>query len=151
MHMYLDRYRKEYQARLASDPNGKNWSMLANLTLCEVILFNRRREGEVSKMPLTAFTLRNTSEGHSDLAVGLSEFEQKLCLHFHSIKIRGKRNRKVLILLTPDMLSSTEALVSHWRACGVSDENPFFFSRPKADTHFRGSNAIRQKHCPQLS
>lgn len=48
MHMYLDRYRKEYQARLASDPNRKNWSMLANLTLCEVILFNRRREGEVS-------------------------------------------------------------------------------------------------------
>ncbi|CAI5686492.1 unnamed protein product [Oreochromis niloticus] len=149
MHMYLDRYRKEYQTRLASDPNKKNWSMLANLTLCEVILFNRRREGEVSKMPLTAFTLRDTSGVHSDLAVGLSEFEQKLCRHFQRIEIRGKRNRKVPILLTPDMLSSMEALVSHRRTCGVSDENPFFFSRPEADTHLRGSDAIRQiaKEC----
>ncbi|XP_039672042.1 uncharacterized protein LOC120568538 [Perca fluviatilis] len=144
MHMHLDKCRPEYQNSLKKNPNKKNWSKLASLTLCEVILFNRRREGEVSKMPLSAFTLRDTSGVHSDLAVGLSELEQKLCQHFQRIEIRGKRNRKVPILLTPDMLSSMEALVVHRRACGVPDENPFFFSRPEAVTHLRGSDAIRQ-------
>ncbi|XP_067456263.1 uncharacterized protein [Thunnus thynnus] len=144
MHMHLDSCREEYQSRLKNDPNKRNWSKLAILTLCEVILFNRRREGEVSKMPLSAFTLRDTSGVHSDLALGLSELEQKLCQHFQRIEIRGKRNRKVPLLLTPDMLSSMEALVAHRRACGVPDENPFFFSRPEAETHLRGSDAIRQ-------
>lgn len=149
MHMYLDKCRQEYQSRLKNDPNKKNWSKLAGLTLCEVILFNRRREGEVSKMPLSAFTLRDTSGVHSDLALGLSELEEKLCQHFQRIEIRGKRNRKVPILLTPNMLSSMETLVAHRRACGVPDENPFFFSRPEAQTHLRGSDAIRQiaKEC----
>lgn len=112
MHMHVDKCRQEYQSRLQNDPNKKNWSKLASLTLCEVILFNRRREGEVSKMPLSAFTLRDTSGVHSDLALGLSELQQKLCQHFQRIEIRGKRNRKVPILLTPDMLSSMELLVS---------------------------------------
>lgn len=91
---------------------------------------------------LSAFTLRDTSGVHSDLALGLSELEQKLCQHFQRIEIRGKRNRKVPILLTPDMLSSMEALVA-------PDENPFFFSRPEAETHLRGLDAIRQiaKEC----
>lgn len=40
------------------------------------------------------------------------------------------------------MLFSMEALVA-------PDENPFFFSRPEADTHLRGLDAIRQfaKEC----
>ncbi|KAM4577992.1 uncharacterized protein V3H82_012082 [Fundulus diaphanus] len=144
MHMYLNDCRKEYQCKLRENPDKKNWSKLANVTLCEVILFNRRREGEVSKMPLSAFTLRDTSGVHSDLADGLSELEQKLCQHFQRIEIRGKRNRKVPILLTPDMLSSMEALVAHRRICGVPDDNSYFFSRPEAETHLRGSDAIRQ-------
>ncbi|XP_070820041.1 uncharacterized protein [Chaetodon trifascialis] len=144
MHLYLDKCRQEYRNRLESDQSKTNWSKLASLTLCEVILFNRRREGEVSKMLLSAFTLRDTSGVHSDLAQGLSELEQKLCQHFQRIEIKGKRNRKVPILLTPDMLLSMDALVAHRRACGVPDENPFFFSRPEAETHLRGSDAIRQ-------
>ena len=107
---------------LQEDPNKKNWSKLASLTLCEVILFNRRREGEVSKMPL-----RDTTGVHSDLALGHSELEEKLCEHFQRIEKRGKRDRKVPILLTPDMFCSMEALVAHRRACGVADENPLFF------------------------
>ncbi|XP_071329276.1 uncharacterized protein [Trachinotus anak] len=144
MHMHLDKCREEYKGMLENLPNKKSWSKLANVTLCEVILFNRRREGEVSKMPLSAFTLRDTSGVHSDVALGLSELEQKLCQHFQRIEIRGKRNRKVPILLTPDMMSSMETLVAHRRTCGVPDDNPFFFARPEAETHLRGSDAIRQ-------
>lgn len=57
---------KEYQNKINNDPNKKNWSKLANL--CEVILFNHRRKGKVSKMPMTAFTLCDTLGVHLDLA-----------------------------------------------------------------------------------
>ncbi|XP_054867655.1 uncharacterized protein LOC129349183 isoform X2 [Amphiprion ocellaris] len=149
MHGHLEKCREHYQEHLKSNPNKKNWTRLATVTLAEVILFNRRREGEVSKMPLNAFTLRDTSRVHSDVALGLSKFEQKLCKHFQRIEIRGKRNRKVPILLTPDMLSSMEALVAHRQTCGVPNDNPYFFARSEANTHLRGSDAIRRmaKEC----
>jgi hypothetical protein len=40
-----------------------------------------------------------------------SDLEKKLCKHFQQIEIRGKRDRKVPILLEPDMLASMELLV----------------------------------------
>ncbi|KAE8277669.1 hypothetical protein D5F01_LYC24330 [Larimichthys crocea] len=149
MHMHLEKCREECQKNLKNNPHKKTWTKLAIVTLAEVILFNRRREGEVSKMPLGAFTLRDSSDVHSDVALGLTELEQKLCQHFQRIEIRGKRNRKVPILLTPDMLSSMEALVAHRRTCGVPDDNPYFFARAEAESHLRGSDAIRQmaKEC----
>ncbi|KAG7509632.1 DNA polymerase epsilon catalytic subunit A [Solea senegalensis] len=81
MHMHLEKCREENQRNLKKNPNKKTWTKLATVTLAEVILFNRRREGEVSKMTLSAFTLRENSAVHSDVALGLSELEQKLCQH----------------------------------------------------------------------
>lgn len=144
MHQYLDRQSKEYQTKLEEEPGNKNWAELAKMTLCQVILFNRRREGEVSKMSLIAFTLRDTSLTHPDVELALSDLEKKLCKHFQRIEIRGKRGRKVPILLTPDMLTSMELLVKTRRNCEVPDENVFMFGRPQALSHFRGSDVIRK-------
>jgi len=84
--MHLDKCRPEYRCRMEDEPNKRNLSRLANLTLCEVILFNRRGWGVKC---LSAYTLRDTSEVHSDLALGLSELEQKLRQHFQRIEIQA--------------------------------------------------------------
>ncbi|XP_073669479.1 uncharacterized protein [Paramisgurnus dabryanus] len=144
MHQYLDRQSKEYQAKLEEEPSNKHWAELAKVTLCQVILFNRRREGEVSKMALNAFILRDTSSTHPDVELALSDLEKRLCKHFQRIEIRGKRGRKVPILLTPEMMKSLELLVNHRRECDVLDENAYVFARPQALSHFRGSEAIRE-------
>ncbi|XP_039650480.1 uncharacterized protein LOC120555658 [Perca fluviatilis] len=95
-------------------------------------------------MPLKAFTVRDTSSIHPDVEIGLTDLEKKLCRHFKRIEIQGKRQRKVPIILTPNMLSSMEALVENRIQCGVPNENHFLFARPEARTHLRGSDAIRQ-------
>lgn len=100
MHKHLNEQRKHFLTKLEQEPNKKNWAELAKITLCDVILFNRRREGEVSKMSLNAFTLRDTSSTHPDVELALSDFEKKLCKHFQRIEIKGKSGRKVPILLT---------------------------------------------------
>lgn len=144
MHQYLNIQSKECQTKLEEEPSKKHWAELAKITLCEVILFNRRREGEVSKMSLNAFTLRDTSSTHPDVELALSDLEKRLCQHFQRIEINGKRGRKVPVLLTPDMLTSMELLVKTRRNCDVSDENQFMFGRPEALSYFRGSDIIRQ-------
>ncbi|XP_067268768.1 uncharacterized protein [Pseudorasbora parva] len=145
MHMHLSNQTKLYQEKLKLEKSQKNWSNLAQITLCEVILFNRRRAGEVSKMRLNSYLLRNTSVLHSDVADALSEVEQKLCQHFQRIEIRGKRDRKVPVLLTPSMLESMELLVSNRQKCGVVDENVFFFAKPMTEASFyHGTECIRK-------
>ncbi|XP_026234162.1 uncharacterized protein LOC113174397 isoform X2 [Anabas testudineus] len=144
MHQYLDIKRVECQTKLKDELRRKHWVELAKITLCDVILFNRRREGEVSKMSLNAFTLRDTSSTHPDVELALSDLEKKLCKHFQRIEIRGKHGRKVPILLTPDILTSMELLVKTRRSCDVLDENPFMFGRPQTLSYFRGSDVIRQ-------
>ncbi len=129
MHIHLSNQTKLYQEKLKLEKIQKNWSSLAQVTLCNVIVFNHRRAGEVSKMRLNSYLLRNTSVLHSDVADALSEIEQKLCQHFQRVEIRGKRDRKVPILLTPSMLDSMELLVKNGQACGVLDENLFFFCK----------------------
>lgn len=143
MHQYIDKKRNEFHQKLLDEPGKKSWSELAKLTLCELIIFNRRREGEVSKMSVNSFTSRQTGT-HPDVELALSDLEKKLCQHFQRIEIKGKRGRKVPLLLTPEMQASMELLLKTRHDCEVLESNEFMFARPQALSHLRGSDAIRQ-------
>ena len=144
LHNYLDEKQQQYQHDLQSEASSHNWATLAKVTLAQVILFNRRREGEVSKMSLSAFTSRDTSAPHEDVNLALSELEKKLCHHFTRIEMRGKRGRKVAILLSPVMYEALNMLHQKRKQCGVLKENAYVFARPGAMSHYRGSDCIRQ-------
>ncbi|XP_056113847.1 uncharacterized protein LOC130103414 [Rhinichthys klamathensis goyatoka] len=143
MHTYLSEVQDKWFKTLSESPSTKAWMDLAKVCLAQMILFNRRREGEVSSMPLSAFLSRDTSDPHEDVDWALSEVEKKLCRHFTRVITRGKRGRPVPILLTPKMLSALEILVKQREACGVLKDNPYMFARPEAMTHFRGSDCLR--------
>ncbi|KAL6467410.1 hypothetical protein MHYP_G00252140 [Metynnis hypsauchen] len=144
LHLYLDQKQEEFFQKLSEDASSKNWTLLAKVTLAQTILFNRRREGEVSKMPLTSFASRSTDDLHEDVALALSELEKKLCHHFSRIEIRGKRGRKVPVLLTPTMQRNMELLKEKREECVVPSENIYMFARPAALSHLRGSDCLRE-------
>ncbi|KAM9386080.1 uncharacterized protein KZ484_007640 [Pholidichthys leucotaenia] len=143
LHAYLSQVQDEWHSSLSESPSTKAWMELAKVCLVQIILFNRRREGEVASMPLSAFSSRDTSDPHEDVDWALSELEKELCRHFSRIVIRGKHGRPVPILLTPKMLSALELLVKQREACGVPKDNCYMFARPEAMTHYRGSDCIR--------
>ncbi|XP_054483191.1 uncharacterized protein LOC129116215 [Anoplopoma fimbria] len=143
LHQFLSQKQEEYCKELSESPSTKTWIDLAKVCLAQIILFNRRREGEVASMPLSAFLSRDKSDHHQDLDWALSEVEKRLCKHFTRIVIRGKRGRPVPILVTQKMLSALELLVSEREACEVLKENCYMFARPAAKTHLRGSDCLR--------
>ncbi|KAG7465900.1 hypothetical protein MATL_G00159130 [Megalops atlanticus] len=143
MHLYLDKKQDEHYHSLSTEASSKNWTALAKVLLTQIILFNRRREGEVSKMLLSSFVPKETEGLHEDIALALSELEKKLCDHFTRIEIRGKRGRKVPILLTPAMQKGMELLKQKREACEVPPENIYMFARPNALSHYRGSDCLR--------
>ncbi|KAL7846113.1 hypothetical protein AOLI_G00243050 [Acnodon oligacanthus] len=149
LHKHLETTANAASENLKKAPSPQSYAKLAKTTLARIIVFNRRRAGEVSKMQLKSFQERDKTLLHEDVAVGLSPFEQKLCSHFCRVEIKGKRGRKVAVLLTPDMVDALTLLVSKRKACGVQDANCFLFARPSCQSHYRGQDCLRlyAMHC----
>ncbi len=143
LHNHLKQAAKVAFDRLKEMASPQSYADLAKATLAQAIVFNRRRAGEVSKMRLKNFTERDTSPLHDDVSLGLTKFEKKLCEHFSRVEIRGKRGRKVAVLLTPGMVESLNLLVNNRMECGVHDTNIFLFARPKCSSYYRGQDCLR--------
>ena len=108
LHNHIDAERPKYQTNPEAAPNKRNWLSLARLTLCEYIVFNRNH--------------------NPDLDLALSNMEKKLCKYFECVEIKGKRDKKVPVLLSPDMVSSIQMLVNYRRKCEVPDDNPYLLA-----------------------
>ncbi|KAJ4935967.1 hypothetical protein JOQ06_017492 [Pogonophryne albipinna] len=111
LHRHLDKSVESAICKLKEEATPQNYAELAKVALAQVIVFNRRRAEEVSKMHLKHFNERDNAELHQDVAKGLSKTEQRLCNYFSRVEITGKRGRKVAVLLSPSMLDALSLLV----------------------------------------
>ncbi|XP_073719998.1 uncharacterized protein [Misgurnus anguillicaudatus] len=145
LHQCLEKKSADAFENLKNHESSQAYAELAKVTLAQVIIFNRRRAGEVSKMTLECFMKRDQTELHEDIALGLSPFEQKMSKHFSRVEIMGKKGRKVAVLLSPDLVGAIQLLVDKRDSCEVDGDNPFLFARPKcsATSFFRGQDCIR--------
>ncbi|KAI3364057.1 hypothetical protein L3Q82_010889 [Scortum barcoo] len=145
LHKYLEGKLADAIENLKEHQSPQAYAELARVTLAQIILFNRRRAGEVSKMTLESFKKRDQTDLHSDLAASLSRFEQKLARHFSRVEIMGKRGRKVAVSLNPDVVSATMLLTEKRETCNVHKDNPFLFGRPQcpSTSYYRGQDCIR--------
>ncbi|KAL1268445.1 hypothetical protein QQF64_033808 [Cirrhinus molitorella] len=90
---------------------------LAKATLARIIVFNRRRAGEVSKKPLKGFNERDSILSMMMLLSARASSKRKLCSHFSRVEIRGKRGRKVAVLPLTHMAHALTLLVSKRSEC----------------------------------
>lgn len=143
LHLYLQKSADAAFSSLTEEATPKTYAELNKVILAQIILFNRRRAGEVSKMRLKSFEERDRTKLHQDVAMALSKLEQQLCCYFTRVEIVGKRERKVVVLLSPCMVDALTLLTSKRRECGVHDNNVFLFGRPQALSHYRGQDCLR--------
>ncbi|XP_056623629.1 uncharacterized protein LOC130436722 isoform X2 [Triplophysa dalaica] len=143
LHTYVGQMLDRWYESLSENPSTKAWRELAKVCLAQVILLNRRREGEVASVLLSAFLSRDTFDPYEDVDWALSEVEKVLCRHLSRISARGTCARPLPVLLTPKMLCALELLVKQREACGVLKDNTYVFARPEAMTHFPGSRCLR--------
>nr|XP_054592993.1 uncharacterized protein LOC129152259 isoform X2 [Nothobranchius furzeri]XP_054592994.1 uncharacterized protein LOC129152259 isoform X2 [Nothobranchius furzeri] len=143
LHRHLEKKTELALKEFKEHSSPKSYSELCKATMANVILCNRRRGGEISKMTLNGFQERDTSPLHKDVAFGLTKFELHLCQHFSRVELRGKKGRKVAVLLSPDMVNNITLLMEKREDCGVMAENLFLFARPHCLTPFRGQDCLR--------
>jgi len=131
---YLQSAIAELTERLCAEPTVENYINLVECTLSRVILFNKRRGGEVARMTLSAYEKvcnqgDNMPSGIDDIGRTLSRTEQQLCNRLKVIEIAGKRNQTVPVLLTPDAVHGIDVIVANREAVGVNAQNLFIFAR----------------------
>lgn len=141
---HMEKVKDVAERMLKLSPSANNYATLAKVTLAQVIIFNRRREREVSRMELATFMARKKSELNKDMEACLTPLEKKMCDFFTRVEIRGKRGRGVPVLLKPSMLSAMELLAQTREMCGVLKENIYMFARPGALSAYRGGECIQK-------
>jgi len=113
--------------------------------LGQMILFNRRRQGEVSKL-LISHVMQANGKCSGDVCDMLSPLEKQLLDNFVRIEIPGKRDNIVPILMTADQKHSVDMLMNaEFRQCAdINSENQYVFAAARGSLgYIRGSDVLR--------
>lgn len=150
----LTKYLEEETSSLAelvtTNPSFESWRKLSELTLTRLILFNKRRSEEPAKLLVEKFNHRPTDRSHNqELLQSLQPLERHLMENMDIVEVLGKKNRKVPILLTKNMLHAVNALIQTRDSVGIPLENPYIFAVGE-NSSLRGCHTIRKtvNGCP---
>ena len=146
-HLSSESKKAKEELRTNADSNvSVLYRKLSELTLARIIVFNRRRQGEVSKMKQVDFTSRPQGAMSNDVLHSLSRLEQELCRIFERVEIIGKRGRTVPVLLDKEIQDSLSLLLPLRMRAGVPEDNTYLFpcSNYGSMGHIRGSDCVRK-------
>lgn len=141
-----------YQTLISShdlDQIKLSWVQLSEIVLTQLILFNRRRAGEVSKMRLKDYESKHVADVEGPVAETLSGLERKLCRILQRCEIIGKTGRPVPVLFNAETIRHLDALIEK-RHRFVDESNKYLFPRlGSAESHIRGTDTMRilSKQC----
>ena len=127
------------------------WGMLRDIVLTRLILFNRRRQGEVSQLSIEDFQKIHTAGKEGFVMEGLTKLEQKLCQHFYRLEVRGKRGNTVPILINSETKKWLDMLMVTRTHVVSAPDNKYVFARCHYGSleYARGSDCLREisKEC----
>ena len=123
--------------RLKSEATYKVWRSLAETVLARLVVFNKRRASEPAKMLLSHYVERPdwNNRSNSELLNNLKPMEKVLMKRMDLVQVPGKRNRRVPILITPEVGQAMQLLVDTRSRCGIAEENSYFFATDSKDGH----------------
>ncbi|CAH1109549.1 unnamed protein product [Psylliodes chrysocephalus] len=132
--------------------DNKKWTRLATLCLSRIILFNKRRSGEASKMKMSDFISRPSWEEQNtkEIRESLTTVERKLAENMSLVEVEGKRGRKVPILLPPLIKESINSLIRHRDECKISLHNKYVFARSNESSGFLRGHDCLKKICEEI-
>ena len=121
------------------------WRKLAQMTMARLILFNKRRGGEVSRLLLYSYQNRPKWEEsmNNEILSSLQDLELTLIKRLDLIEVPGKKNRKVPILVTQETKTAMETLIKTREYVGIPEKNPFFFASKSVDGYLNSWQALK--------
>lgn len=117
---------------LSKEYTDYNWLKLSQLTMAWIIVFNRRRVGEVQNILITEFFGRQCIDdsNNQQIMASLSAESKIVAQKFKRMKIRGKKGKTVPVLLKPAVDKAIDLLLSHRPTAGVFMGSSYLFELP---------------------
>jgi hypothetical protein len=144
LHCHLTDKARVSQQKLREKVEASDWSDLCQVTLTQVVIFNRRRGGEAQRIQMSSYFAAASENVNEDIEGCLSNVEKTLCRKFKMVYIEGKRGRKVPVLLTKAAQSQIDLLISTRSSVGIPAENKFLFARRNSLEPHRSSDCLRK-------
>ncbi len=135
---YLDREREKSFNDLCEGFVYQKWLCLAELTMISMLEFNRRRVGEMQNITTSDFKEREMIDVEKNAEIIPEDIKE---LIKSRMKIRGKLNRTVPVLMKHDYDACIDLLLLHRKTAAVSDNNDCLFALPTKSKNIRTINA----------
>ncbi|CAD6214274.1 GSCOCG00011147001-RA-CDS, partial [Cotesia congregata] len=135
LYKYLVDERNKYFQELQVKFSFKSWKKLSEMTLLSLLVFNRRRPGEIERLFVKNF---QSCRGINDMAdreiyETLAPEGKALAKRYKRFEIRGKRNRTVAVLVDEDLKECMDLVFKYRKDAQVSRKNEYFFGMPSLD------------------
>ena len=142
LNTYLQKRAKELR-----DQEDSGYEELTMICLSQVILFNRKRSGEASRILKSSFLKAQKGTAMSkEVSNSLTKLEIQLAKSHTRVETKGKsmkRGGKVAVLLTDEMVGNIRALLKSQTQANVHSE--FLFAKPGARVpYYRGHECLRR-------
>jgi hypothetical protein len=118
---------------LEAEPFYKYWRALSEIVLTRLLVFNKRMASEPAKLLLSQYVNRPdwNQAANQELIDNLQPLEKVLMKRMDFIQVPGKRNRRVPILITPEVSKAMQLLANTRASCDV----PIIFATDSMDGH----------------
>jgi hypothetical protein len=134
---------------LRTEPTIANGRKLAQVVMAYLIVFNRKRGGELSLTKTINFTdaIANQEDIlQQTILPSLSAWEVQLAQSHFLMKIVAKRGHHVGVLIPAFVKPALDLLLRHRQAIGILPENPFLFAIPNSNYGHVSQWATLQKY-----
>jgi hypothetical protein len=124
-------------SNLESHVDSKSWKALAEAQLAQVVVFNKRRAGEASRIKVEEYEKGKDRVGkkvQEEFMRSLKEEDRKVAQNHVVMYSPGKRGRYVPTVFTLEMARRIDLLIETRNLAGICSSNPFIFAKSGKST-----------------
>ncbi|CAH0560639.1 unnamed protein product [Brassicogethes aeneus] len=136
----LDNFTKELNK---AEENVKAYKTLSEVVYCSLLLFNRRRVGELQRIPLEIYLKNHNSQSSKEFENLLTPSEKILLSSLKRIVIKGKRGRGVPVLFDQLTTRGIESMIKK-RNVYFKTYNEYLFGIPNTNSCISGYQVLRK-------
>lgn len=143
MKNYLDNLISESKIKLQlNNKDNSAYKALIEGTYCSLLLFNKRRVGELQRILLDTYVKHQDTKPSGEFERLLSPSEKILIKSLKRIVIRGKRGRGVPVLIDKVTQEGIDLILEH-RNNFFATYNPYLFGRCNSESCISGYHVFR--------
>nr|XP_023011705.1 uncharacterized protein LOC111501996 [Leptinotarsa decemlineata] len=124
----------------------KNYKLLCEAALCLILLFNRKRIGEIQFLDIQTYQRNFSSINQEECLSSLSELEKKMSSSFKRVVVFGKGSKPVPILFTKRMQTYVDLILDIRKETNiVPKSNKYLFANPGSTDRWMTAASVLRK------